>query len=268
VHPIERLRHVARASGVDPAALVRETAAALAAVAGDDPVGLVPACRRLVDRHPTTGPMWWLAARVLTAADPEAEAWTAVEDMATDPTAERVARELPDDATVTLVGWPAHAAAAVRRRGDVEALVVDAGGEGASLARRLERSGVDAVDVPDTGLGAAVAVSDLVLVEALAAGPAGAVATAGSHAAAAVARHAEVPVWLVAGVGTVLPVPLWEALIARLEEGEDEPWERVEEVVTADLLDVVIGPSGAGPAASGLARADCPAPPELLRAVR
>ena len=66
MHPIERLRYVARASGADPSVLVRETASALAAVAADDPIGLVPACRRLVDRHLTSGPMWWMVARVLT----------------------------------------------------------------------------------------------------------------------------------------------------------------------------------------------------------
>src|SRR5438105_4963027 len=106
MHPIERLRYVARAAGADPSVLVRETAEALAAVAADDPMGLVPACRRLIDRHITAAPMWWLVARVLTASDPIAEAWLAAEQIDTDPTAGVVTRELPDDATVTIVGWP------------------------------------------------------------------------------------------------------------------------------------------------------------------
>src|SRR4051794_17701783 len=99
MHPIERLRYVARASGADPSILVRETAGALAAVAADDPVGLVPACRRLIDRHITAGPMWWLTARVLTAADPIAEAWLAADEIDRDPTADFVTRDLPDEAT-------------------------------------------------------------------------------------------------------------------------------------------------------------------------
>ena len=74
MHPIERLRYVARANGIDASILVRETATALAGVVADEPVGVVPASRRLVDRHLTTGPMWWLVARVLTAADPVAGA--------------------------------------------------------------------------------------------------------------------------------------------------------------------------------------------------
>ena len=73
MHPIERLRYVARASGADQAVLVRETAGALAAFA-DDPAGLVTACRRIVSRHPGSGPLWWLCSRVLTATEPMREA--------------------------------------------------------------------------------------------------------------------------------------------------------------------------------------------------
>ena len=69
MHPIERLRMVARAAGEGPALLAQEAAGALAAFAGD-PAGLVTACRRLVDRQPTSGPIWWLSARVLASDDP------------------------------------------------------------------------------------------------------------------------------------------------------------------------------------------------------
>jgi hypothetical protein len=265
MHPIERLRYVARASGADPSVLVRETASALAAVAADDPVGLVPACRRLVDRHLTSGPMWWMVARVLTAADPIAAAWIAADEIDRDPTADLVTRELPDEATAAIVGWPGIVAAGLRRRGDLEVLVIDSSGDGSALVRRLEAADVDAVDVTDAGLGAAVTVSNLVVIEALAAGPPGAIATAGSHAAAAVAHHAGIPVWLVAGVGRVLPQRLWDALTNRLDEGDDEPWDRPDELVPADLIDVVLGPDGPQAAAEALARSGCPVAPELLR---
>ena len=55
MHPIERLRMVARAAGEGPALVAQEAAGALVAF-GDDPAGLVTACRRLVDRQPTSGP--------------------------------------------------------------------------------------------------------------------------------------------------------------------------------------------------------------------
>ncbi len=266
MHPIERLRYVARADGAGPSLLVREAAGALAAFA-DDPAGLVTAARRLVDRHPTAGPMWWLAARVLGAPDAMREAWLAAEELDDDPTASVLAGLLPSELTVVALGWPENVAEALRRRGDLEALIVDACGEGGALARRLEASGVDAVDVPESGLAAAVAHAGLVLLEATAVGPDGFVATAGSRAAASVARSAGVPVWLVAGTGRVLPGRIWQALLRRLDLDDSEAWDRIEEVVPLGLVDQVVGPSGPQPPGEAFRRADCPVAPELLKPV-
>ena len=134
---------VARAAGEQPGLVAREAAAALAAFAGD-PAALVTACRRLVDRQPTSGPVWWLAARVLCASEPATEAWRSAELLWTDPTPKVLAEALPDDARVTVLGWPDQAAAALGRRGDVEALVVDCQGEGRGLVSQLRREGNDA----------------------------------------------------------------------------------------------------------------------------
>ena len=266
MHPIERLRYVARAEGAGPSVLVREAAAALADFT-DDPVGLVTACRRLVDRHPTVGPLWWLASRVLAAAEPEDELCRAGEEVHADETGWALAAALPDDATVVVVGWPEQVAEALRRRGDVEVLIVDAAGDGAGLCRRLRRAGVQAVDVPDVGLGPAVARSHLVVLEASALGPDGFVATTGSRAAAAVARHAGLPVWVAAGVGRVLPARLWRALADRLDRASPPPWDRAHEVVPLALADLVAGPGGLEPAAEAPARGDFPVAPELLKQV-
>ena len=78
------------------------------------------------------------------------------------------------------------------------------------------------------------------------------------------ARHAGVPVWAAAGVGRVLPPGLWDALVARLE-GAPEPWTGPREIVPADLVDVVVGPSGPESLADALGRAGCVAVPELAR---
>lgn len=255
---------VARATGEDPSLVAQEAAAVLAACAGDPP-GLVTACRRLVDHQPTSGPVWWLAARVLGAADPQTEAWRSAQELRDDGTPQAVAAHLPDDVVATVVGWPDQLADALRRRGDVRVLVVDAGGSGGALASHLRRTGSDAVAVSEPGVGAAAASSGLVLLEAAALGPEGLVAVAGSRAAAAVARHAGVPVWVVAGVGRVLPGPLWTALVERLASAGD-PWEGEEEVVPIDLVDQVVGPEGLMPAAERVSRsAGCPAVPELTR---
>jgi hypothetical protein len=69
MHPIEHLRYVARATGADPVSLVNETAQALRGLRSE-PAGLVLAARRIVERHPTCAPLWWLCASVLAAADP------------------------------------------------------------------------------------------------------------------------------------------------------------------------------------------------------
>ena len=171
VHPIERLRYVARASGADQAVLVRETAQALSAFR-DDPSGLVAACRRIVDRHPTSAPLWWLCARVLTSPDGQREAWDAVDEIEDDRTAGRAGLRPPRGrAPSCVIGWPELVGEALPPRGDVEVLAVDSLGEGSGLVRRLVQAGIDAVDVPTSGLGAAVCSSDVLLLEAVAVGP-------------------------------------------------------------------------------------------------
>jgi hypothetical protein len=264
MHPMERLRLVARAGREEPALLGRESASALAAFA-DDPAALVTACRRLVHRQPTCGPVWWVAARVLSASDPAREAWRAGDELCRDPTVSELAAALPEDGTVVVLGWPGQVADALARRGDVRALVVDALDEGAALAGWLQRSGADADLVPESGTAAAVADSGLVLLEATALGPTGLIAVTGSAAAAAVGRQAGVPVWAVAGEGRVLPAPLWEAVSSGLAT-RGAAWELDEEIVPLGWVDAVVGPSGIVPAPDAAARDTCPPAPELVPA--
>jgi hypothetical protein len=265
MHPIEHLRHVARATGADPGLVATEAATALAEMAAIDPAGLVPACRRLVERHLTSGPVWWLSARILGADDQRAAARAAAAELGRDGTARYLSTALPEASTVVVIGWPDLIGDALRLRGDVEVLVVEAGGDGAALARRLSDSGSDTALVPDAGAGAAAAVADLVLVEAHAAGPSGVLTTPGSLGAAGVAAQLEVPVWAVAGVGRVLPERLWDALVGRFDETGGEPWTRPAELVPASFLSAILGSSGLVAVGEGLAAATCPAAPELLR---
>src|ERR1700722_9010184 len=122
MHPIEHMRYLARTTGEDPGVIAAESAAALGRVARVEPAGLLPACRRLISRHLTAAPVWWLSARMLGAADPAAEALVVADELASDPTAAHLARAIPDDTTVLVVGWPELAAGVLRRRGDLEAL--------------------------------------------------------------------------------------------------------------------------------------------------
>jgi hypothetical protein len=257
---------VARATGDGPGLVAREAATALGAFA-DDPSALVTACRRLVDRQPTVAPVWWLAARVLSAADAGGEAWRAAELLWGDPTSKALAAALPDGCRVTVLGRPEQVAPALRRRGDAEALVVDVRGEGRGLVSELRRGGNDVHLVDESGLGAAVVASSLVLLEASAVGGKpgayGMVAQSGSRAAAAVARSAGVPVWVVAGVGRALPEPLWNALVRRVA-ADPAPWAADVERVPLEPTDRVAGPEGIGAPAEAVAAADCPVAPELL----
>jgi hypothetical protein len=263
VHPIERLRYVARASGADQAILVRETAGALAAFT-DDPAGLVTACRRIVARHPGSGPLWWLCSRVLIATEPMREAWQATDELEEDRTAQALSQAIPDDATVCVLGWPDLVADALRRRGDLDVLVVDALSEGSGLVRVLERADVAVTDVPVTGTAAAAAEADLVLLEAAAVGPDAALAISSSRAAAAVARTSGTPVWLTAGVGRLVPGRIWDCMVQRLDAACD-PWDADEELVPLDLVDKVVGPDGPEDPADARRRTDCPIAPELFK---
>lgn len=262
MHPVERLRYVARATGYPQHVIVSETARALASYASD-PQGLVTACRRMVQRQPGSAPLVWLCARVLCAGDPYAEIRSAIDEFEGDTTSRELAHVLPDDATVVVLGWPELIATALPRRGDVEVLVVDVHQEGGGLVMQLIDADVNAVDVPLAGLGAAVAEADLVLLEAGAVAPAEFLGISGSSAAASVARSRDVPVWLVAGVGRFLPQRMWEPVRDRVIP--DEPWEADDEVVPLSLVDFIVGPSGTQPVADALRRTDCPIATELFK---
>lgn len=205
--------------------LVEETADAVLSLSSRfgqvDTAELLTACRRILSSRPAGGPLWWMAARVLTAADVRREVHELLEELAADRTAAELEAALDHGATVTIVGWSVQAAQGLVRRGDVTVLVVDALGEGAEVAHQLGRRGIDARAVAAEGLASAVAASDVVLVEATMAGPSEALCLTGSVPTAAVAKHFEVPVWLVAGVGYRLPEPLYRAATGRWDASHD-----------------------------------------------
>jgi hypothetical protein len=261
VHPIEHLRYVARARGADATSLVREAATALASLRADH-ANLVIAGRRIVERHPEVGPLWWMCACLLTSDDPTARAWEIVEQIDADATPRRLASALPDDATVLTIGWPELGGAGLLSRGDVRVLCADSRFEASGFMQRLERYDVECEPVPPESIARAAAAADVVLVEAAAASPTRALAPIGSHVVAAVGRSVGTPVWMVAGVGRRLPVEYVDAIAEHAVscgggwdvDVDDLPLDLVTHVVTED----------------GLVRADqlrphCPFAPELLR---
>jgi hypothetical protein len=270
MHPIERLRYVARSSGADERLLVQETAAALRGLRME-PADLVIACRRIVERHPSSGPLWWLCSQALTAPEPFAALSRLAEAVEDDPTPRALAQALPDEATVCVVGWPDLAADALARRGDVRVLVVDTDGQAGGLVRRLERLDVDAEEIPAGAVASAAVVADVVLVEPMALcaaeGAAEALATMGARAAAAAAYCAEVPVWLVAGVGRRLPGPTWSTLVERVSTAS--PWWGHHELMPIALASHVVDADGVhaltADSMTQLLAPECPVAFELLR---
>jgi hypothetical protein len=266
MHPIERLRWVARSPEGDDSLVAAEAADALASFA-NDPAGLVIASRRLIERRPAAGPLWWLASRVLCALDPGFEAMDAAADLERDRTPVALAGDLPGG-TVAIVGWPDQASAALRMRGRMggdesiavrdRVVVVPSGRNSWGCVDWLQGHGVDARLLRDGEVAAAARRCVLALLEASAVGPDSFVAAAGSASLATAAREAHHPVWLVAGVGRVLPGALYDALVRRIA-GDD-----TFEVVPLAVADEIVGPGGPVPRAQ-LARPSCAVAAELLR---
>ena len=264
MHPIERLRWVARSPEGDSSLVAAEAADALAGFA-DDPAGLVIASRRLIERRPASAPLWWLASRVLCSLEPAFEAMDAAADLERDRTPVALAGDLPGG-TIAIVGWPEQASAALRIRGRMGAsedtadrvVVVPAAREGWGCVDWLQGHGVDARLLRAAEVTAAARRCVLALLEAAAVGPDSCLAATGSAALAASAREAKRPVWLVAGVGRVLPGPLYDALVRRV--GDDPAFD----VVPLEAIDEIAGPAGPVPRAQ-LARPSCPVAAELLR---
>ena len=157
--------------------------------------------------------MWWVAACILTAGDPVAEAERRADELDRDMTPELLAEEL--------------------------------GG-----GRRVVRHG---------GVGGVVS-ADVVVVQGFAIGPTGLVVDGDDLGVLEAARAVEVPIWVEAGVGRVLPSRLWDALAYRLEAASAPDGV----AVTLAGVDQVAGPAGTQPLRIALATTECPEPPELL----
>ena len=263
VHPIEHLRYVARARGADASSLVREAAMALGSLRVD-PSNLVIACRRILERHPEAGPLWWLCARLLTSDDPSTLAWTLADEIDADTAERQIASALPDEATVLTIGWPEIGGAALMRRGDVGVLCADSRYQASSFMQSLERCNIDCEPIPAESLARAAAVSDLVMIEAVAACPMRVLAPVGSHVVAAVAKSVGTPVWLVTGIGRRLPVQYVDAIAERVVI-ETAAWDLDVDDLPVDLVTHVASVDGVNDQVAVALRPDCPMAPELLR---
>jgi hypothetical protein len=260
VHPIERLRWIALAHDEAATTLAAEAAWTISELAAEEPAAVVTACRRLVQSHVTAGPVWWVAATLLVAPDPDLAARRAVDDLLSDPTADLLAELLIE----RLVGaWPVVVARPAEVALEALSQVPSAPVRlfGSSPRRRSELRRLGGIARAEAGFHQdesqlAVQGAALVLVEALAAGQAGVVVGAGTGCLVQAANDASVPLWAVVGAGRVLNAELLEEMLRRA--GEEV------ELVSPLSIEAVIGPAGLGTPVEGLGRQPCAAAPELL----
>jgi hypothetical protein len=229
VHPLEQLRYIARQweNGDDFPA--QEIAAVLAELADDNPASLLQACRRLIEYYPSTGAAWWLSARALSAAGPVEGIWEAAEELSSDPTTELCAQAVPAEARVAFPGPAPAVVRALRQRGDVE------------VAVRASRK------------------TDLLLLRARAAGPAGLLFARSTSGPLTAAAQTGVPIWAVVERGTLLPEALWQQLLDRALKGGVAV-----EVANADDLAAVVSEHGREEPIAALSKPSCPPVAELL----
>ncbi len=241
--------------------MVAEAADCLAAF-DDDLAGLVVACRRLIDHHTDSPLLWWLCARVLAAPDPADAAWEAEGLVRDDHTPGRLAGLLPfpHDDPIAVLGWPELSGEAFESRPDLDVLAVrGVGNDG--WARRLAHS--DASARPVDLASAMVFEPSHVLVEVTGASPTQALVPHGTGALLDELTKPTTIVWLVAGVGRVLPGRLFDAMLARLDPVEDHGLE----LLDIQVADRIAGPTGLVRPDQLMQRVDAPVPPEMLRRV-
>jgi hypothetical protein len=260
VQPFERLRYIARHAG-DDRTLVAEAADCLAAFEYDLP-GLVVACRRLIDHHTDSPLLWWLCARVLAAPDPADAAWEAEGLVRDDHTPGRLAGLLPfpHDPPIAVLGWPELAGEALESRPDLDVLAVRGRGDD-HWRRRLARS--DATARPVDVVEARALEPSHVLVEIAGASPYEVLVPLGTRGLLDDLVRPTTVVWLVAGVGRVLPARLYDAMMRRLDPLEDHGFEALD----VQVADRIAGSTGLERPENLIRRVDAPVAPELLRPV-
>lgn len=264
MHPIERLRWIARADGESAISLASEAASTLGELASIEPVAVLTACRRLLERHPACGPLYWAAARLLVAADPAEAAEEAVAELWNDETPQHVARALAASlvpGSVVVTSEPAEIVGeALRRRGRYSVrLVAELTGLRSSV-RSLAAAAEDVTGYDRDECEAALDGADAALVEALAAGPALVLLSPAGAVLARAAGDSGVPAWLCVGAGRSLPGPLAAgAARAASEAGAAE-------LLSPDEFALAVGPDGPGDPAVVVASATCPPGGELLAA--
>ncbi|MFI5054193.1 MAG: hypothetical protein ACHQDE_07520, partial [Acidimicrobiia bacterium] len=144
-------------------------------------------------------------------------------------------------------------------RPDLEVLAVRANPGDDRWRSRLARS--DASARPVDVIEAAAQDPSHVLVEVIASSPTQVLVPDGTSLLLEQLARPAMLLWLVAGVGRVLPARLFDAMLRQL----GEPADRGLELLDVQVADRIAGPTGLVRPESLQRRVDCPVAPELLR---
>lgn len=242
MHPLERLRYVARnpLGPVEP--LIEESAAALSSFS-DDPRGLLTSCRSLLERRGHCGPLVWLAARMVASMDAHDEAIDIVEAMDCDTS-----------------GWMLSDALCALGD-DFNALKVVAVGEISAIDTILYVTPDWNCTGPEDPSRATEA--DVAVVASDCAGPSEALVPAEALPVVEVARDAGTPVWLYTGAGRMLPEAMWDAMSKRFVP-DDLSDLGLSVLDLGRFVTSVVTPSGLHTPAEAARQSDCPVVLELF----
>ena len=263
MHPIERLRWIARATSEPALTIASEAAWTLGELGADEPAAVVTASRRLVERHPTCGPLWWACAHLVASDDPLETARRVTAELYADTVPDRVAEALRDNFTRSdplCATVPADVLRdALSRRGSYELRVIAPYSALRHELRGLggvveDVTGFEIEDVDEALEGAAV-----LLVEPDLASAAGLLVEPGVGLVIERAVHQGVPVWALLGTGRVISTQLAEAAA----EWADEDLE----LVPSGQIALAVDDSGPGALLAALVRTSCPPGAELLHRI-
>lgn len=255
MHPIERLRWIARSEDEADSTVAAEAAWALGELALEEEAAVLTASRRLVLRQPASGPLWWACATILEALGGEdvlQAAQRVAFDLAGDSVSARLTRALRQQlAAGDLLGVAPPAETAARALADEQRFAICLLAPYRELRYEMARFGT--ADVTGYEVEEADEVleeASLLLVEPRFASPRHLFVSAGAARAVGAAQRAKVACWAVLGPGRVLSEPL-AATASQLARGEGE-------LLPPSSFEAAIDAQGLGEAAEVLGRGSCP----------
>ena len=167
----------------------------------------------MLAHHRSCGSLWWVCAKILAAPDATLGVREASHLLETDRTADRLGATLPlldDDQLIAVVGWPDAVDLAMVERFDVAAVAlrVEGSDPAPALRRRTSEQHVRIVDPWDPLL------SDVprFFVTAAAISPDQCLVPAGTGDALDALGAVVGEVWVIGGVGRVLPARLYDVV--------------------------------------------------------